>query len=137
MRKKVNEATDGMIPASLSLSSQNDDTVKSPDQNTQTPNVKVSFTEKDVDNMNDDEIINYTYLNIPDGLDQVTKDKLMKRADEIRRKQETQMNQVVNNTNAKNVLNNVEQFVNQSKELPKFNKLFSPSFNRILGKIKN
>lgn len=48
----------------------------------------VTFGADDVDYMQDDEIMNYVYFNQPKDIDENTRQKLYKRADDIRKKQQ-------------------------------------------------
>lgn len=82
------------VPATLPIPETGTEEAKTPenDNNEEQPiddteeESKAPFTADDVKKMTDGEIINYVYVSVPENIDAMTKQALLQRADELRRK---------------------------------------------------
>lgn len=63
---------------------QNDNSEEINDQNTAVNQNSPEFQASDVDGMSENEVLNYTYFNIPKNIDDSARQKLYARADQIR-----------------------------------------------------
>lgn len=85
------------------------------DENTINPNAP-EFKAEDVDGMSENEVLNYTYFDIPQNIDDATRQKLYARADQIRQNREngTSLGQSAQEL-AKGIIRDAQNFLSSKK----------------------